>query len=473
MKNFLLAGLILSVVLQSCHSSPDSATASTSVPNKDSVLSIAKAAFVYGVPLFLMDVTRKKMTNAIKVVPNVGAPINQFMISTTVPDANFTTVVRPNADTYYNTGFLDLSSDALVLTLPNTHGRYYLMPMLDAYSNVFASPGKRTTGTNADTFLITGPKWSGTPPAGMKIIKAPTDLVWILGRIQVNNQADGDKVVVPIEKQITLTPFASWGKSYTVPAGTPDSTLSKSSPNEQLEAASINDYFNYINQLMINNPPAAADSDAIAKFATIGVGPGLKFDLSSFDTATQAALQQIPKMVVAYINEVLSGGKMIPPVNNWTVAYKGFGNYGTDYNLRAIVDYIGLGANIPEDAVYPQSALDSAGNPYNGANKYVLHFAKGQTPPVNGFWSLTMYNQAGFFIANPINRYAIGDRNPLKFNSDSSVDLYIQHVSPGKQKENNWLPAPAGAFNLTLRMYWPAETFLSGNWTPPPVAKVN
>jgi DNA sulfur modification protein DndE len=461
---------IIALIFISCNSNTGPGRESTAASSKDSVVAIAKKAFIYGVPLFVMDITRKKVTNTTNVTSD-KAPINQLAIAVRVPDASFTDVVRPNADTYYHQGFLDLTKDALVLTVPNTNGRYYLLPMLDAYTNVFASPGKRTTGTKADTFLITGPGWSGTAPTGMKQFKAPTNMVWFLGRIQVNNQKDGDNVVIPIEKKINLTPLASWGKPYTAPSGTVDSSLSKASPNEQLEKAGIEEYFNYVNELMVANPPAAADAEAMASFATIGVGPGLKFDLGKFDTATQAALKAIPGEVVAYVNEILSSGKMVKPVNNWTVAYKGFGNYGTDYDLRALVDYAGLGANLPEDAVYPQSVFDSAGERYDGANNYVMHFAKGETPPVHGFWSLTMYNEAGFFIANPINRFAIGNRNPLKYNADSSLDLYFQNLSPGKAKENNWLPAPKGIFNLTLRLYWPAEKFLEGNWTPPAVMK--
>jgi hypothetical protein len=418
--------------------------------------------------------TRKKVTNTIKPTggTDIAAPINQLAIADQFPNAKFTAVVRPNADTYYHTGFLDLGADALVLTVPNTNGRYYLLPMLDAFGNVFASPGKRTTGTMADTFLITGPKWTGTLPAGMKQIKAPGDMVWLLGRIQVNSEADGAKVVVPLEKKINITPLSFWGKLYTAPDGKIDSLLPKEGPNAQLAAMSVDVFFNYVNTIMVNNPPAAADSSVMKNFAKIGVGPGLKFDLSSFDTATQSALKEIPKSVLGYMNELLQTGKMNKPVNNWNVLYKGMGNYGTDYDLRAIVCYAGLGANIPEDAVYPASAKDSAGNPYSGANKYVLHFAKGQTPPVHGFWSLTMYNNDGYFIDNPINRYAIGNRDPLKFNADSSLDLYFQNISPGKGKESNWLPAPKGPFNLLLRMYWPTEEFLSGNWTPPAVTKV-
>jgi hypothetical protein len=464
---FYLSFIIL--VFASCNSKPGS-TEGIAALSKDSILSIAKAAFIYGEPLVLMDMTRKKITNTVSPVNGLMAPINQLAISTTFPNAKFRDVVRPNADTYYNVGFLDLSADAMVLTLPSTNGRYYLFPMLDAFGNVFASPGKRTTGTNADTFLITGPKWTGNIPAGMKELKSPTSMVWVLGRIQVNSAQDGAQVVVPIEKKISLTPLSAFGKPYTAPKGQEDSTLTKEGPNAQLAALPIDVFFNYINELLVTNPPAAADSAAIAQFAKIGVGPGLKFDLSRFDTATQAVLKDVPKMIVGYVKEVAEKGA-VKPVNGWSVAYKGFGNYGTDYDLRAIVCYLGLGANLPEDAVYPMSAVDADGNPYNGANQYILHFDKGQTPPVHAFWSLTMYNDEGYFIENPINRYAIGDRNPLKYNADSSVDLYIQNLSPGKDKENNWLPAPAGPFNLTMRMYWPAEQFLSGNWTPPGVVK--
>jgi hypothetical protein len=470
MKKGLNAVILFALGFSSCTSNTEKTGSETL--SKDSVVSIAKAAFIFGMPVVLMDMTQKKVTDVVKAQDGgLKAPINQLVVSTQFPNAKFTDVVRPNADTYYHTGFLDLGKDALILTVPNTNGRYYLLPMLDAYGNVFSSPGKGTTGTMADTFLITGPKWVGSIPAGMKEIKSPTNMVWLLGRIQVNSEADGIKVVIPIERKINITPLAAWGKPYTAPDGTIDPNLPKDGPNAQLAAMPIDSFFNLINNLMVANPPAFADTAVMAKFAKIGVGPGLKFELSSFDTASQSALKEIPKMVIDDINEILRSGKMSKPRNGWNVAYKGFGNYGTDYDLRALVCYGGLGANIPEDAVYPATAKDSDGNPYSGANKYVLHFAKGQTPPVNAFWSLTMYNNDGYFIENPINRYAIGNRNPLKYNADSSVDLYFQNLSPGKDKENNWLPAPPGPFNLMLRLYWPAEEFLSGNWTPPAVVK--
>jgi hypothetical protein len=463
---------VLAVTLYSCNSgSPTSSTTSGNTVPGDSVIAIAKKAFVYGVPLFLIDLTKKKITNTEMPVPGLLAPLNQVFISTNFPPQNQTLIVRPNADTYYVVGFFDLSKGPMVMTVPVTNDVYYLLPMLDAYTNVFASPGKRTGLTKGATLLLTGPGWKDSIPAGMKEIKAPTSTIWLIGRFQVNSEKQGAEVIVPLEKKITVTPLSAFGKPYSAPNGVVDSGLSKAYPNDQLANISIDSFFNFINQLMISDPPSSADSTAIRDFAKIGVGPGLKFDLSSFDTATQVVLKEIPKGTIAHINEVLKNGA-VKPVNGWSVAYKGFGNYGTDYDLRALVAFLGLGANIPEDAVYPTSAVDSSGNPYNGANKYVMHFAKSELPPVNGFWSLTMYSADGYFIANPINRYAIGNRNPLKYNSDGSLDLYFQNTSPGKDKENNWLPAPAGVFNLCLRLYWPKEEFLSGNWTPPPVRKM-
>jgi len=473
MKKFLLAMVVVATILHSCTS--DSNTSATSTPGNalsgDSVIATAKKAFVYGIPLFLFDLTKKKITNVVEPVPGMMAPLNQITISTSFPPQNQTIIVRPNADTYYVLGFFDLQKEPIVMTVPATGDNYYLLPMLDAYTNVFSSPGKRTGFTKGGTLLLTGPGWHDSIPSGMKEIKAPTSTVWLIGRFQVNNEKQGKDVVVPLEKKITVTPLSAFGKPYTAPKGVVDPNYSKAYPNVQLADISVDSFFNYINQLMIANPPSAADSVVMKEFAKIGIGPGLKFDIKSYDTATQGILREIPKGVVAHINEVLKSG-VVKPVNGWSVAYKGFGNFGTDYELRAFVAFLGLGANIPEDAVYPTSSIDSAGNPYNGANKYVMHFAKGQTPPVNGFWSLTMYSADGYFIANPINRYAIGNRNQLKYNADGSLDLYFQNLSPGKDKESNWLPAPSGIFNLCLRMYWPKEEMLNGSWTPPPVKKM-
>ena len=469
MKRLLAIIIIAAIGLSACNS-PTNIPATTSGPDS-AVIKTATAALVFGMPCVLMDITRKKLTNYEIPVDGKEAPINQFTISSQFPNAKLREVVRPNADTYYNIAMLDLSSDAMVLSLPNTNGRYYLMPMLDAWTNVFSSPGKRTTGTAAGIYLISGPKWAGTVPNGVKQIKSPTDLVWILGRFQVNSQEDGNKVVVPLEKQVTLVPFSVYGKPYSAPKGKPDPGQSAASPNDQMENMPIDSFFNYMNHLMVDNPPSAVDSPALAAFAKIGVGPGATFNLSTYETATQEVLKNLPKEFATKVKEAINQG-LIKPVNGWSIAFKNFANYGTEYQLRAIVSYAGLGANLPEDAVYPSCAVDADGNLFDGVNKYVIHFDKGQTPPVNAFWSLTMYDKDGFFIENPINRYAIGNRSNLKSNADGSTDIYFQNTSPGKDKESNWLPCPTGSFNLMLRMYWPKEEMLNGSWTPPVVKKV-
>lgn len=464
MRNFY--ALILLLLIVACKDKKEETTA-ISASSESEVVQTAKEAFVFGMPLILMDITQSKMTDGAN--PDAAA-INSFSRKSQFPDATFRDVVRANADTYYSSASLDLKDDALVLSVPNTNGRYYMLPMLDAYTNVFASPGTRTTGNEANNFLITGPNWNGQVPAGMEQIKAPTNMVWIIGRTQVNSKADGDKIVVPIQKQFKLTPLNVWGKPYSPPVPIPYPNAVKDSPNDMLKAMPIEEFFNRMNKLMADNPPAAADAPAMEKFAKIGISPGKKFDLASLSPEEQEAIKKIPQEVIADINEnIKNGGKL---VNGWKPLADNIGSYSTNYTERAFVAYVGLGANLPNDAVYPSALYDADGNLLNGANKYILHFDKGKTPPANAFWSLTMYDAEGFMVANPINRNAIGDRSNLKTNADGSVDIYLQHDSPGKDKEANWLPAPKGEFNILLRVYWPKEEMLNGSWEVPAIKKV-
>jgi len=466
-KNFIT--LIPVLLLMACgqNQSSNEQAGASSASSDSTIIQTAKDAYIFGLPLVLMDITRRQMTHAGNPI---AAPENSFRSLSFFPDASFRDVVRPNADTYYTSTWLNLSKEPVVLSVPNTHGRYYMMPMLDAYTNVFASPGKRTTGTEAGNFLITGPQWSGTVPANMKQIKAPTNMVWIIGRTQVNSKEDGAEVVVPIQKQYKLNPLSAWGKSYTVPPLVSDSTVPKGAPNDIVKAMPIDEFFNYVDRLMVDNPPAAADQSAMEKFSTIGVKPGGRFSLDSFSTTAQTALKNIPGETLSTLVAQLSASKSL--VSGWNPNRGTVGTYGTDYTARAMVAYMGLGANLPEDAIYPSAVADADGNKLNGANKYVIHFDKGQTPPANAFWSLTMYDSEGYMVKNPINRNAIGDRNKLKQNADGSIDIYVQHASPGKDKESNWLPAPEGDFNILLRVYWPKEEMINGTWKLPPVKKI-
>ena len=437
--------------------------------SEQQIRGIATEAYLFGYPLVMMDMTRQLGTNVPKSGQN-AAPLNQFGNMRSFPDATFTTVVSPNADTLYSFAFLDVSQEPMVLSVPEMGNRYYLMQMLDGWTNVFAAPGTRTTGSAKGDFAVTGPLWKGTLPAGVKEIKSPTSMVWIIGRTQTNGKSDF-VAVNDIQNKYKLAPLSSFGKPYTVPENVPvdPSVDMKTAPVDQVNKMDAATFFGRLNALMKSNPPAPADAEAIKRFAQIGVAPGKPFDLKGADSSIT---QQIVGGVRDGLTRISSEARKSHGKNSggWEFMLN-VGRYGTDYLWRAVVALIALGANIPEDAVYPRSTKDANGQLLTGANQYVVHFPKGQLPPVGAFWSITMYNDRQFFVPNPINRYAIGDRDKLAFNADGSLTLYLQNESPGKDKESNWLPAPQESFNLLMRLYWPKKEILDGVWNPPKIER--
>jgi hypothetical protein len=431
---------------------------------------LATDAYIYGYPLVTMEMTRRVMTNVAAPEGNRG-PMGQLIKARKYPDASFRDVTAPNADTLYTTAWIDVDREPWVLSIPDMKDRYYLMPMLDGWTTVFQVPGKRTTGTGAQTYAITGPGWKGTLPAGVKEYKSPTNLVWILGRIYCTGTPEDYAAVHAVQDEFKLVPLNSYGKPYTPLPGTVDPSIDmKTAVREQVNRMDPMAYFTLLAQLMKTNRPAAADAPELAKFAKIGIVPGKDFDASKLSADFA---KRIPQVGFDRIEAQIKLNKAITDINGWAYTTK-TGLYGTDYLMRAFITAFGLGANRPQDAVYPMSTKDSDAKAYDGARKYVMHFPKGQTPPARGFWSLTMYDSGFFFVANPIDRYSISPRQNLKSNPDGSIDLYIQKDSPGADKESNWLPAPAGKFQLMLRLYWPNETnpsILNGSWKIPPVKR--
>jgi hypothetical protein len=429
---------------------------------------IAVDAYIYAYPLITMDLTKKVMTNVVKPEDS-HAPVGQFANIRSYPNASFREITAPNADTLYSTAWLDLSKEPYILHVPDEHGRYYLMPMLNGWTDVFADPGARTTGTDAADFAITGPHWKGTLPKNVKEFKSPTNMVWIIGRTYSTGTPEDYQAVHVIQDQYSLTPLSTYGKPYTPPEGTFDSTIDMKTPvRNQVNQMGIQDYFNRLASLLKDNPPAAEDAVIVAKMAKIGLVPGQPFDINKLSSKIVNALQSVPQVAQQKImDEEKSAGLM---VRGWVYSLK-TGVYDSNYLQRAFITAIGLGANRPQDAIYPYTTVDAEGQTLNGKNNYVIHFPKGQIPPVKGFWSLTMYNDQYFFVDNPLNRYTLSPRNALKYNEDGSLDLYIQNTSPSKDKESNWLPAPTENFILMLRLYWPEEALLNGSWTPPAVQK--
>jgi hypothetical protein len=432
---------------------------------------LATDAYIFGYPLVTMEMTRRIVTNVAEPAGTRG-PMGHIVKLRQYPDAAFRDVTAPNADTLYTSSFFDVGREPWVLSIPDMKGRYALFPMLDGWTTVFQVPGKRTTGTAAQTYAITGPGWKGTLPAGVKEYKSPTNIVWLLGRIYCTGTPEDYAEVHTLQDEFKLVPLSSYGKPYTPPAGTVDPSIDmKTAVREQVNRMDAVAYFTLLCKLMKDNPPAAADAPEVAKFASLGIVPGQDFDATKFKPDF---VKRVPEVGFDRIMLQFKINKDFKDENGWAYTTK-TGIYGTDYLMRAIVTAIGLGANRPQDAVYPTSLKDGEGRKYNGENKYVMHFPEGQLPPAEGFWSLTMYDAKFFFVNNPLNRYSISARQHLKSNPDGSTDLYIQKDSPGADKEANWLPAPSGDFVLMLRLYWPDESdpsIIDGSWKIPPVKRV-
>jgi hypothetical protein len=436
---------------------------------EDEAYEIGVEAYVYFYPLVSLDITRRQGTNVeIGKEPGKG-PMNTFANMRAYPSADFRIVVRPNFDTLYSSAWLDMTKEPVVVSTPDTDGRFYLLPMLDMWSDVFASPGSRTTGTQAANFLLTPPGWTGDVPAGMTHIPAPTPFVWVIGRTKTDGPADYD-AVHKIQDGFQITPLSQWGKKAAAPKVVIDPKIDmKTPPKIQVDTMEADAYFAYAAELLKVNPPHITDQPMIARLKRIGFEVGKSFDLSKKPAAVQKALARVPKG-----SQQLFAWK-VPTLarvaNGWSMNTDTMGVYGNYYLKRAIVAQIGLGANLPEDAIYPMNLVDAAGQPLEGKHNYVLHFPRGATPPVAAFWSLTLYDSDGFQVGNSLNRFALSSWMPLVYNADGSLDLYIQHDNPGPEKQVNWLPAPDGPFNLLLRLYSPKMDALTGKWTPPPVTR--
>ena len=435
---------------------------------KDKIM-LGAEAYLYGYPLVMMETTR------IQSAKYIG-PENQLRMVRQFPNAQFKEVVRPNVDTLYTTAFLSMKEGPWAFEMPANNKRYELMPFMDAWTNVFASPGTRTSGNQGATYLLAGPEWNGQVPKGMTLLKSTTDMVWLIGRTQTNGTADF-ATVHELQNRLRLTKWlqppdslsASTDSKRDAQAGWQVSTEPSLPPVAQMKALNTTEFFNRLMKLMVSNPPSPEDAPLLARLAQLEIKPGQAVHLSgsnalSFSLGRWIANQRVMK---ALNTKAQDGSWSYPPLN--------LGRYGTDYNTRAAVAMVGLGANLPEDAVYPNTALDHQGQALNGKHRYRLHFAANALPPVKAFWSITAYGADEFLIDNPLQRFAIGDRDPLVFNADGSLDLWVQATPPSqKEAAANWLPVQMGApFLLNARLYWPEDKALNGQWKMPVVERLN
>jgi len=458
------------------------ASAQTAPPSIDEqqARDIAVDAYIYLYPLVTMDITRRQITN-VEPGKGFGGPMNTFANIGAYPGAEDRAVVRPNFDTLYSSAFLDLTKEPMAVSVPDTNGRYYLLPMLDMWTDVFASPGWRTTGTKAGNFVLVAKGWRPEMrarlvddyklPQDTQVIEAPTPYVWIIGRTKTDGPADYP-AVHKIQDGYKLTPASQWGRTVEPMPFKPDPTIDmKTPPKVQVDTMPPERFFAYAAELLKVHPPHITDQPIVARMKRIGIEPGKSFDASAIDNAVKQGIARAATEAQRLMAWKLQSLARV--VNGWSMNTDTMGVYGNYYLKRAVVSQVGLGANLPEDAIYPLNLADSTGQPLNGSNRYTIHFAKGNLPPAEAFWSVTLYDPEGFQVANSLNRFAVSSWMPFQYNADGSLDLFIQADNPGKGMEANWLPAPRSPFNLTMRLYAPAMNALTGRWSPPPVEKVD
>lgn len=428
----------------------------------DDLRTLSYEAFVYFYPLVTMDITRQQTINR----TGIGAgPPNQFNHIRQYPDADFRAVVRPNFDTLYSSAWLDLTHGPVLLEVPDTDDRYFMLPMIDMWTDVFANPGKRTSGTGAQKYLIVGPGKVGLLPQDVPVINAPTPYVWIIGRTQTNGPADYDAVHA-VQDGYTLTPLVAPPAPFTIDESYDVTT----EPLRKVNAMGAAEFLSYASNLLAVNPPHATDFSILARLANVGIEVGKQFDAQRFSADQIAEIEAGKQDALAAISS--AAPTMGNIVDGWMSLIEGMGVYGNSYLRRAVITLVGLGANPPEDAVYPLLISDADGQPLAGENNYVIHFDADKLPPVDAFWSVTMYDAEGYQTANELNRFAIGDRDALQYNADGSLDLYIQHANPGPERQSNWLPAPLGTLGVTMRLYAPRRAVIDGKWRPPAVRRV-
>jgi hypothetical protein len=440
---------------------------------------IAVNAYLYFYPLLSMDVSRKTFTNVEPGKEFGKGPMNTFTNVPEYPPADFKGVVRSNFDTLYSIAWLDMTKEPVVITAPDTEGRYYLLPMLDMWTDAFASPGWRTTGTKAGTFLVTPSGWRPELrdgfveelklPKDTQRIEAPTPHVWVIGRTKTDGPRDYD-AVHKIQAGYKVTLLSDWGKPpKPVEVKIDPSVDMKTPPKVQVDTMTAGKYFAYAAELLKVEPPHVTDEPILAQMKKIGIEVDKSFDISKLDPVVQKALESAPQEAQRLMAWKLP--TLARVANGWAMNTDTVGVYGNYYLKRAIFAQQGLGANVPEDAIYPLNLGDESGKPLDGASKYTIAFEKSAMPPVNAFWSITLYDADGFQVGNSLDRFAVSSWMPFKYNADGSLDLYVQNENPGKDKEANWLPAPKAPFNLLMRMYAPKSEALTGKWNPPPITK--
>lgn len=443
----------------------------TELRDAPAALSANIRATLYALPLVIMDVTREES------VAESGAMPNQFFHVPILVTNSFRAVVRPNVDTLYSTAWLDLSAEPVVMTLPPSNGRFFMIQCMDAWTNVFADPGIRTLGNKEAKYEIVGPGWHGPILAGAEVIRAPTPMVWTLARVYVRNREDLPAARA-YQSGLDIRPLSrvndpTFQSAYPLPGKRNVNPVMMDVLKEMGPKA----FFERFMKLTAANPPAAQDAPFVKNILEpYGIAPGRPRAWENLDPSDRQALAAGLEQVLNTFSDRISFQRQHQQrVNGWDVPGQGpGGSYGTSYMRRAAVALLGLAAKVHADGIHFNASVDGSGNRLDGSKAYRLTFGPDNTPPTQAFWSITLYDDKGYLVANPLGRYAVRPGEGLNYERDGSLVIYLQGDDPGPEHRPNWLPTPPDqTYELSLRAYWPSEALLNGQWTPPPIVPTN
>jgi hypothetical protein len=395
--------------------------------------------------------------------------VNTFIHARKLLGAGGSRVVTPNGDTLYTNAWLDLTHGPLVIRVPDTADRYYVLGFLDFWTNPFAHVGRRTTGTGEGVFLVAGPDWDGPVPEGMRLLRAPTAHVWIIGRIMVEGPEDVPSVNA-LQDGFLMAPLADWLAGIRDGTGRAfDTGLDPKAPRDAARFVEV------VSRALRDNPPPHSERALLADFARIGLDGGLAPGIPPLPPeVAQTAIGRALETLGALMNRA-DADPGSAPRGGWIPPLRIGDSFSPDWLQRALVATKYIGALTSVEAMYPMAHVDSLGRPLSGAHRYTIRLAPGAEPPVDAFWSLTMYDSRDcMLVPNAIDRHRIGDRSRgLVREADGALVLRLQYVSPGAVLEPNWLPAPEGRFYLCLRAYQPRAALLDGDWMPPDIVRAD
>ena len=460
MKRFAALIASAALVLSGYSSNVQVFAAAADSETDENIWETVEDAYVYAFPLVLMDATEISATNTEEAVTG-KAPVNQFIHSVALANAQFRNVVTPNVDTIYSQVWYDLSEEPMVYELPETD-RFCKVQVLDGWTNTAAVLDK------AGAYAITLSTWEGELPEGVTRIDVPTSMAWSITRIVLSGEEDLPNVYA-IQEKMKLMPLSDYisGDTYEPPRGS-YSEENDYIPVDKVLSMDPITFFNKANELMVKNPPAAADKEMLEKIAAVNIGPGMEFDTSVL--TGDVAENWKTMLTEVRLKLIKEGQKFSKKLGQWDYYGEPIGDFNTEYAYRALVALAGLGANTVEVALYPKIEQDADGNPLTGEKSYLLHFESYPQVLEGGFWSVTAYGDDDFLIDNPIDRYCINDRSGLRANDDGSVDIILSEDAP--KDTANWLPVGDGGFHLYMRIYTPDMDALD-TWTAPTITEID